>query len=1032
MIYSISNAANREFISLKGRLGLDTNFYTPFQNSFISSNTIIPKGKSSIDIVASENNTTVLITPRANIIGHSANTTFSVLLQKGQTYSCQDTSTISPTLLAGSIVSSDKPISVTISSHGLVNSGCLSSVADQITSTNYISNKYVVEKSNGNSLSDIVYILATANSTSITVNNGGPLFGTLINFGQTYSVSITSPHTYIETTQPVYVFHVGGYGCRLSGAQIPPLYCAGTYSASFVRTSADSLSVHLITHAGKEGLFTLNGVPGIITPADFSPVPGTGGTIVATRKYLSTTQLPPGNHCVISNTGDIFACAINQGSQANNSAFSYISWFTSSPFVNAGSDGTICSNTSFNLNGIVGGGDITGEWSTNGFGSFVAGSTALTNSYVPSPLDTTIKPIKIILKSTGNCKVVRDTLNLTVISAPLVNAGIDKIKCNNNPITTLSGTISGFTNTGIWSSSGTGTISPSNTAMNITYFPSSADTSQPFIYLVLSSTNNSICAVVHDTVKISFIKQVNIDAGPVSASVCANNATLNLSGIISGTNTNTVKWTTSGSGIFSPSNITLNPTYVASSADISAGNVFLKITSTNNGLCNAVSDSIQVFFTVPPSVNAGFDMFSCKNNPATALSGTISGATTTGIWSNGTGTFIPSNSVTNSTYIPSSTELSAGYVILNLTSTNNGNCLSVSDQVRIDFKEKPYANFLFSNVCNKQYTPFTDFSVPVNGSLSYWHWDFGDGDTSNVQNPNHLYTNAGSFNVGLIVANSYGCYDTIQKNIEVYPKPVANFTYSRTCISNNLQFFFNDSSYVDISDTITSYYYDFGGVGTSLLPNTSVYFPSEGLYSVTHIVTTNHNCKDTVVNNITVTPRPHAGFYYTVSNGLNIGSTISFVDTSQNAVSWYWDFGDGNFSTNQNPYNTYYANGTYTIIQTVSDVYGCKDTAILYIKIINVVNELEQLIPNAISPNNDGKNDVWRLDFINVYYPNAEIEIFNRWGERIFYSKGYNNAWDGTYNGNPLPIGTYYYVINLHDNDPSQPDIIKGSVLILK
>lgn len=1030
--YSINSSSNREFISLKGRAALDTNFYTPFQNTYLSSNTISPHGKSCIDIVATENNTTVLITPRSKIIGHNANVTFSILLQKGQTYSCQDTTTIAPTGLSGSIISSNKPISITVSSSGLVNNGCLSTVADQITSTNYLSTKYAVIKSNSNSNSDIVYILSIANSTSITINNGGPLFGTLINFGQTYSVALTAPITYIQSTQPVYVFHVGGYGCKMSGSQVPPLFCTGTYTTSFVRTSSDSLAVHLVTHAGKEGLFTVNGISGIINASDFSVVPGTGGTMVATRKYLSTSQLPLGSQCIISNSGDVFACAINQGAQINNSSYAYLSNFRSSPFANAGSDGVICSNTSYILNGIIGGGDITGVWSTNGFGSFLSGTSALSNTYIPSPLDTAIKPVKIILSSTGNCPNVKDTLNLNVIPAPIVNAGIDQVKCTNNAATVLSGTITGFTTSGIWNSSGTGTISPSANSMNITYYPSSSDTSQPFIYLILTSTNNSICAAVSDSVKISFIKQVSIDAGPASASVCANNATLSLTGVISGTNTNTVKWSTSGNGLFSPSSTQLTTTYVASSSDVANGTVYLKITSTNNGLCKAVSDSIQVVFTTPPSVNAGLDIYSCKNSPQTILSGTISGPTSTGIWGNGSGTFVPSNTVLNTTYIPTPSEISAGYVILSLTSTNNGNCIAVSDQVRIDFKEKPYANFTTNNVCKEQQTPFTDFSLPINGSLSSWQWDFGDGGNSNIQNPSHLYAHANTYTVSLIVQNSFGCFDTIQKSVEVYPKPIANFTYSRTCISNNLQFFFNDSSYIDLSDTITSFYYDFGGAGTSIQQNPIIYFPSSGYYSITHIVTSNHNCKDTIVKSINVTPGPSAGFYYVTNSGLTIGSNVSFVDTSKNSVSWYWAFGDGNSSTNQNPYNTYYANGTYTVIQIVTDQYGCKDTAIAQIKILNVANEIEQLIPNAISPNNDGKNDVWRLDFINVYYPDAEIEIFNRWGERIYYSKGYSNVWDGTYNGNPLPVGTYYYVINLNHNDPSKQKIFKGSILLIK
>ena len=70
--------------------------------------------------------------------------------------------------------------------------------------------------------------------------------------------------------------------------------------------------------------------------------------------------------------------------------------------------------------------------------------------------------------------------------------------------------------------------------------------------------------------------------------------------------------------------------------------------------------------------------------------------------------------------------------------------------------------------------------------------------------------------------------------------------------------------------------------------------------------------------------------------------------------------------------------------------------------------------PDGISPNGDGKNDVWIIDFIEQF-PNNVVEIYNRWGELLFHADGYQQDWDGTYNGKDLPIGTYYYVIELNE-----------------
>jgi gliding motility-associated-like protein len=84
-------------------------------------------------------------------------------------------------------------------------------------------------------------------------------------------------------------------------------------------------------------------------------------------------------------------------------------------------------------------------------------------------------------------------------------------------------------------------------------------------------------------------------------------------------------------------------------------------------------------------------------------------------------------------------------------------------------------------------------------------------------------------------------------------------------------------------------------------------------------------------------------------------------------------------------------------------------------------------ISNAFSPNGDGINDVWVLRFLQDY-PNATVQIVNRYGQVVFLSTGYAQPWDGKYRGQDLPIGTYYYLINLRNGKPT----IVGSVTIVK
>ncbi len=86
-------------------------------------------------------------------------------------------------------------------------------------------------------------------------------------------------------------------------------------------------------------------------------------------------------------------------------------------------------------------------------------------------------------------------------------------------------------------------------------------------------------------------------------------------------------------------------------------------------------------------------------------------------------------------------------------------------------------------------------------------------------------------------------------------------------------------------------------------------------------------------------------------------------------------------------------------------------------------------VPNAITPNGDGKNDYLQIDHLSNY-PNNELIIFNRWGETVFRAQPYNNDWSGNNQSNaPLPVGTYYYLLRL---DVNNGKILKGDVTILR
>ena len=138
-------------------------------------------------------------------------------------------------------------------------------------------------------------------------------------------------------------------------------------------------------------------------------------------------------------------------------------------------------------------------------------------------------------------------------------------------------------------------------------------------------------------------------------------------------------------------NSTLNAIYTPSAAERAAGTVTLTLTSVGNGNSNPVSDQIVITITPAPIVNAGANINTCANQSTAQLTGVVNNATG-GVWSGGSGTFNPSNTNLNATYTPTLGEIAAGTVTLTLSSTGNGLCNGVSDQVLITIAPAPVVN----------------------------------------------------------------------------------------------------------------------------------------------------------------------------------------------------------------------------------------------------------------------------------------------------------------------------------------------------
>ncbi|MHB1177557.1 MAG: PKD-like domain-containing protein, partial [Daejeonella sp.] len=186
------------------------------------------------------------------------------------------------------------------------------------------------------------------------------------------------------------------------------------------------------------------------------------------------------------------------------------------PFSNAGIDQTVCANSpQVYLSGRITGGTSTGAWSSNGTGIFSPSNTALDAIYLPSPEDRNSGSLKITLTSTSpdDCVPSKSSISVRFEQIPIVQAGPDLAVCSQTPNVTLNGKIS-VVEEGVWTSSGTGTFTPSNSSLNAVYIPGITDILKGSVTLTLSAVGENVCLPVRDELTLRIIPPPIVNAGP--------------------------------------------------------------------------------------------------------------------------------------------------------------------------------------------------------------------------------------------------------------------------------------------------------------------------------------------------------------------------------------------------------------------------------------------------------------------------------------------------------------------------------------
>ncbi len=259
-----------------------------------------------------------------------------------------------------------------------------------------------------------------------------------------------------------------------------------------------------------------------------------------------------------------------------------------------------------------------------------------------------------------------------------------------------------------------------------------------------------------------------------------------------------------------------------------------------------------------------------------------------------------------------------------------------------------------------------------------------------------------------------GCSPAVSQTIPliIYPLPEVDFTPHMisgcTPVEVNFANYFQQPSG-------TSYYWDLDDNTFSNDTNPVHTYTTPGEYDVTLTIVTPEGCAEsqTVNNAVTVFGFPVANFFQSADQVSIFQPVVTFTDSSIDAVTWDWNFGDGSSVVDiTQPIHEYADSGTYQIRLIVTNNGGCIDTTY---GTIRVEPEFTLYVPNAFTPNGDGMNDYFFGT--GVGFVDYEMWIIDRWGKVIFHSQEQSQHWDGSYFGNNSSCqnDVYEFIINVKD-----------------
>ncbi|WP_184542483.1 PKD domain-containing protein [Mucilaginibacter sp. FT3.2] len=667
---------------------------------------------------------------------------------------------------------------------------------------------------------------------------------------------------------------------------------------------------------------------------------------------------------------------------------------------------------------------VNGVWqdlSTGGTtGTFTISSPTVAGTYKYRLVSATTDNI-----SSASCVVASNNLTLTVTPAPTAAFTAPDATCLGTATVFTDASVANGTtiNSWLWNF-GDGQTSALKSPSH-TYATAGSYT------VTLTVAGNTGCTPSVAT-KIITISPLPVAAFTFSTPDCLTQAATITDQSTTGTGTTITSWVWDygdGTTETKTSNAIFQHLYAA------AGTYALKLTVTNSGGCTATSTKSITVSPLPVVAFITPDVCLADASATFTDNSTIPDNTTSGftyLWNFGDANATATNSNTSTLKNPSHKYTQAAVYQVTLTVTSASGCVSTLTKSFTVNGSIPVASFTVAGttLCSDKQVTFTNTSTVDFGNITKleWYYDYANNPSTVVtdDNPtygktyNYTYTTfhtpaTQNYQIRLVAYSGGTCVSIMDKTITLLAVPELTFTApSAVCVNGGTV----QLAAQEVAGVAGSGIYTGTGVSSTGLFNPAT--AGVGTYNISYIYTATNACPETVSQSITVSPIPviTVGPDITVLSG---GSAKMPATASGSALTYLWSpatYLDD--VTKLNPTITPLQDVTYTL--TVTNSEGCLVSGQVKVSVLQ-----GPVVPNVFSPNGDGTNDQWNIKYLNTY-TDCTVEVFNRYGARLFASVGYNVPWDGTYNGTAVPSGVYYYIINPKHGRST----LSGSLTILR